>query len=200
MKVKSTGQIQIRQKQNNGHQLSLVKNIEDQNLFSIVQHQTNYIKKLMGEVVNANISNGKSIRDYIFAEEAEINIQESTKGDKIKKLCLLSRFFYHKKCFSEMTKTDILSYLNSLRKPVSDDPTHRSIGTYNGRQKVLTKFFRWLYNPDEPDQRKRITPPCMVGVKSLPRREHCVVNDSFFVDSIDSAITVKSDIFAANTK
>lgn len=33
------------------------------------------------------------------------------------------------------------------------------------------KFFRWLYNPDEPDHRKRITPPCMVGVKGLPRKE-----------------------------
>ena len=36
---------------------------------------------------------------------------------------------------------------------------------------VFLKFFRWLYNPDEPDHRKRITPPCMIGVKSLPRKE-----------------------------
>ena len=36
---------------------------------------------------------------------------------------------------------------------------------------ILTKFFRWLYNPDEPDQRKRITPPCMQGIKKLPRKE-----------------------------
>jgi integrase len=129
------------------------------------------ISKDFTEVVNRNISNGKIIHNYIIAEETEINIQESTKGDKIKKLCSLSRFFQHQKCFSEMTKTDILSYLNSLRKPVSDDPTHRSVGTYNGRQMVFMKFFRWLYNPDEPDHRKRTTPPCMVGVKSLPRRE-----------------------------
>ena len=140
-------------------------------LLSIVQHQPNYVKRLYSEVVNNNISNGKILHDYIIAEEAEINIQESTKGDKIKKLGLLSRFFHHKKCFSEMTKTDILSYLNSLRKPVSEDPTHRSIGTYNGKQMVFMKFFRWFYNPDEPDHRKRITPPCMAGVKCLPRRE-----------------------------
>lgn len=70
-----------------------------------------------------------------------------------------------------MTKQDILDYLNRLKKPVSDDPKHKSIGTYNGRQMVFLKFFRWLYNPDEPDHRKRITPPCMIGVKSLPRKE-----------------------------
>jgi integrase len=36
---------------------------------------------------------------------------------------------------------------------------------------VFMKFFRWLCNTNEPDHRKRITPPCMVGIKSLPRKE-----------------------------
>jgi hypothetical protein len=36
---------------------------------------------------------------------------------------------------------------------------------------LLNKFFRWMYNPDEPDHRQRITPPCMRGVKRLPRKE-----------------------------
>jgi integrase len=70
-----------------------------------------------------------------------------------------------------MSKQDIVDYLNSLKKPFSDDPKHKSIGTYNGRQMVFLKFFKWLYNPDEPDHRKRITPPCMTGVKALPRKE-----------------------------
>ena len=166
-------------------------NFDGNGLLSIVQHQSNYIKRLYGEVVNRNISNGKIIHNYIIAEVTEINIQESTKGDKIKKLCSLSRFFQHKKCFSEMTKTDILSYLNSLRKPVSDDPTHRSVGTYNGRQMVFMKFFRWLYNPDEPDHRKRTTPPCMVGVKSLPRREKSPYKPEDIWTADDHAIFLK---------
>jgi hypothetical protein len=58
-------------------------------LLSIAQHQSNYVKRLYSEVLNKNISSGKIVHDYIIAEEAEINIQESTKGDKIKKLCLL---------------------------------------------------------------------------------------------------------------
>ena len=73
--------------------------------------------------------------------------------------------------FKEMTKQDILSYLNILRKPINEDPTHRWIGSYNGSQMILYKFFRWLYNPDEPDQKKRLTPPCMQGMKRLPKQE-----------------------------
>ena len=46
-----------------------------------------------------------------------------------------------------MTKHDILEYLNNLRKSVSEDPSNKWIGTYNGRQIILLKFFRWLYNP-----------------------------------------------------
>jgi integrase len=151
---------------NNLQNKSLPKNSE-----KLVQYQSNYIKRMYIRTLEANPANAMIINNYIIAEEAEINIQETTKSDKIKKLCLLSRFFRHQKCFSEMTKSDILSYLNSLRKSNDIDPIHRSIGTYNGRQMVFMKFFRWLYNPDEPDHRKRITPPCMSGIKMLPRKE-----------------------------
>src|SRR5919106_3591655 len=165
--------------------------IKYHDILSIVKHQPNYIKKLYREASNANLSNGKIIRDYIIAEEAEINIQESTKGDKIKKLCLLSRFFNHEKCFSGMIKADILSYLNSLRKSTADDPTHRCVGTYNGRQMVFMKFFRWLYNPNEPDHGKRITPPCMVVVKALLRREKSPYEPEDIWTADDHAIFLK---------
>lgn len=143
----------------------LVKKID-----SITHNQPNYIIRLYKDVANTNPDNASVIYDYISAEQTEINIKESTTGDKIKKLSWLSKHLGHKS-FRGMTKQDILDYLNSLKKPVSDDPKHKSIGTYNGRQMVFLKFFRWLYNPDEPDHRKRITPPCMIGVKALPRKE-----------------------------
>ena len=69
-----------------------------------------------------------------------------------------------------MTKQDILGYLNSLRKSTIDDITQRWIDSYNGRQMILSKFFKWLYNP-EPDQRNRLTSHCMKGIKQLPRKE-----------------------------
>ncbi len=48
-----------------------------------------------------------------------------------------------------MTKQDILAYLNNLRKSSMEDPSNRWVGTYNGRQMILLKFFKWLYYPDE---------------------------------------------------
>ena len=59
-----------------------------------------------------------------------------------------------------MTKEDILDFLNTLRKPSHLDPTQKSIGTWNGRQMLFLKFFKWLYNPNEPDPKKRETPEC----------------------------------------
>jgi integrase len=70
-----------------------------------------------------------------------------------------------------MTKDDILEYLNSLRKFSTVDPTHKSVGTWNARQMLLLKFFKWLYNPNEQDHKKRDTPHCMQGIKQLPRKE-----------------------------
>lgn len=157
----------------------------------LTQNQPNYIKRIFRETAEANPANALIICDYINAEQAEINIQESTKGDKIKKLYLLSRFFQHRKNFSKMNKNDILNYLNSLRKSNEDDPTHKSIGTYNGRQMVFLTFFRWLYDPNEPDHRKRITPPCMVGVKALPRKEKSVYQPGEIWTADDHAIFLK---------
>jgi hypothetical protein len=52
-----------------------------------------------------------------------------------------------------------------LRAVIIEDPMHRCIGTYNNRVLVATKFFKWLYNPDEPDNKKGMTPPCMRGIR-----------------------------------
>lgn len=69
-------------------------------------------------MAKSNPDNAAVIYDYITAEQTEINIKESTKGDKIKKLSWLSKHLNHKS-FRVMTKQDILDYLNRLKKPVS---------------------------------------------------------------------------------
>jgi integrase len=48
---------------------------------------------------------------------------------------------------------------------------HKSIGTWNARQMLFIKFFRWLYNQNESDPRKRITPEYMNGIKQRSRKE-----------------------------
>jgi hypothetical protein len=130
-----------------------------------------YFNKILKELAKKNLENAIIISDYIIAEQIEINIQNSTKESKIKVLTWLSNHYHDKKSFRNMTKYDILDFLNKLRRSTIEDPASKWIGSYNGRQIILTKFFRWLYNPDEPDHRSRITPPCMQGIKRLPRKE-----------------------------
>ncbi len=90
-----------------------------------------------------------------------------------------------------MTKQDILNYLNNLRKPISEDETQKWIGSYNARQIILNKFFRWLYNPDESDQRKRITPNIINGIKQLSRKEKTLYKNSDLWISEEHAIFLK---------
>ena len=85
---------------------------------SLTHDQPNYIIRLYKEMAKSNPDNAAVIYDYITAEQTEINIKESTKGDKIKKLSWLSKHLNHKS-FRVMTKQDILDYLNRLKKPVS---------------------------------------------------------------------------------
>jgi hypothetical protein len=122
-------------------------------------------------MVQFNPTNAATLYDFLMAQQNELNIKESTKESTIKRIIWLSTDLNHK-TFNEITKDDILAYLNSrVKKPASVDQTHKWICTYNGTQMVFSSFFRWLTNPDEPDTRKRITPPCMRGIKRLPRQE-----------------------------
>lgn len=50
-----------------------------------------------------------------------------------------------------------MDYLNSLKKSDIKDPAHKWIGTYNTRQMISSKFFRWLYKKKEGDREKWIT-------------------------------------------
>jgi hypothetical protein len=88
--------------------------------------------------------NAATICDHILAEQTEHNIKASTAESKVKSLLWLSKYLNNDKTFEEMTKHDILSYLNSLRKPTSIDPQQKWIGSYNNRLRYYAKFFRWL--------------------------------------------------------
>lgn len=59
-----------------------------------------------------------------------------------------------------VTQEDIAQLLNKVRKPESEDPLHKWIGTYNFYISILKKFFKW-YD----------APYCMQGFKELRRKE-----------------------------
>ncbi|MGH9952752.1 MAG: tyrosine-type recombinase/integrase [Nitrososphaeraceae archaeon] len=157
---------------------------------AIIRYQKPYTKKIFSVMARTNPHNALTVFNYIVAQKNEQNIKESTVEGIIKKLVWLSSNLDHKS-FSNMTKEDILGYLNSIKKPPELDPTHKSIGTHNGRQMVLSTFFRWLYNQEEPDCRKRITPPCMNGIKRLPRQERSSYKPSDLWTGEEHAIFLK---------
>ena len=139
-------------------------------IISITKFQRPYIKNTLDGLAEKDPGNTNTLCDYIIAEQNEINIKESTKEWKIKNLLSLLKFVDSKN-FKEIAKQDILDFLNNKRKPESIDPTHKSIGTWNNLQVLFLKFFRWLYNREEPDPKRRGTPDCMKGVRRLPRKE-----------------------------
>jgi hypothetical protein len=47
-----------------------------------------------------------------------------------------------------ITREDVLSYLDSLKKTETQDPMHKWIGTHTLHRVILCKFFKWLYCSD----------------------------------------------------
>jgi site-specific recombinase XerD len=154
------------------HEVDIEGGVEDlqEKIHLITIYQRPYIANSLKNMAQKSSYNVKVICEYIMAEQNEINIKESTKEGKIKCLVRFSTYLNHKP-FNTISKQDIIEYLITLKKPESIDPQHKSIGTYNGRQMILLKFFRWLYNPNESYAKKRLTPACMNGIKRLPRME-----------------------------
>jgi hypothetical protein len=106
----------------------------------------------------------------------EINVSIGHRKTSIDTLVALAKFNLNKK-FKEMTREDILLYLESLGKPESSDPLHKWIGTYNLRRAIFVKFFKWLYYPNiEPN--KRIKPKVVENIVHLKRKEQSIYKPS----------------------
>jgi integrase len=122
--------------------------------------------------------NALTICDYIIAMKTEINPRLHYKRNTIQVLSGLSRVVGIEKKFIDMTRDDILLYLDKHRKSENEDPLHKWIGTYNLGVVILCRFFKWLYYPDasDPKRRNEISalerkPDCIIGIKQLKRKE-----------------------------
>jgi hypothetical protein len=123
--------------------------------------------------------NALTISNYIIAMQHELNPKPNTIRAAIQFLAELSKAVgIDKKQFKDMTRDDILLYLDSNRKLESEDPMHRWIGSYNVRRMTIFKFFKWLQYPDVGSSKKRNElselegkPECIIGIPKLKRRE-----------------------------
>ncbi len=121
--------------------------------------------------------NSLAIVDFVSSMKTEINLSHGHTKNHIMVLTLLSQFHNNEKSFKQMTREDILSYLDRLRKPESNDPLHKWIGSYNLYRTLILKFFKWLYYPDLQES-NRPKPHVIENIPQLKRKEQSIYKPS----------------------
>ncbi|MFL6408424.1 MAG: hypothetical protein ACJ71F_15350, partial [Nitrososphaeraceae archaeon] len=136
--------------------------------------------------------NALTICDYMSSLRSEINPSDNYRRDNIILLCDFSIFFNNKnaKIFKEITREDLLSFLDSFRKAESVDPLHKWIGTYNIYRMQLMRFFKWLYYPDV-EQKKRPKPSVIENIPQLKRKEKSIYKPTDLWTAEDDALFLK---------
>ena len=106
-------------------------------------HPASASKQLIQHI---STENAVIIIEFIKCQKTESNISDGYKNLVIKSLVILIKYFKNKN-FKQLTRADIIDYLNSLQKSEEVDPLHKWIGTYNLKRQLLLKFFKWFYSP-----------------------------------------------------
>ena len=121
-------------------------------------------------------TNAIIIADYITSMQTEINPSDRYKKAIIMLLCKFSQSNKDKP-FEQITRQEVIAFLDTLRKPEAVDPLHKWIGTYNLYGIYFLRFFKWLYHPDvEP--RKRAKPPVVDNIPQIRRKEQSIYKPS----------------------
>ena len=120
--------------------------------------------------------NAATIVEYIAAVKNEINLPDNYRRDLIESLARFSKYNDNKP-FKVLTRSNVIAFLDSLRKTETQDPMHRWIGTYNLFRVYLLRFFKWLYYPDiEPNKRPK--PTIEENLARLKRKEKSIYKPS----------------------
>lgn len=106
----------------------------------------------------------------------EINPSDHYRKSIIETLSVFAKFTDNKS-FKDITKGDILSFLESFRKTDTIDPLHKWIGTYNVFRMHLLRFFKWFYSP-ELEPTKRTKPSLLENIPKLKRKEKSIYKPS----------------------
>jgi hypothetical protein len=113
-----------------------------------------------------------TIIEYIAAMKSEVNLSDHYRKDLIQVLSKFSKY-HNNMPFKDLTRTNVIAFLETFRKTETQDPLHKWIGTYNTFRIHLMRFFKWLYYPDiEPDKRPK--PPILENIPELKRKEKSI--------------------------
>lgn len=121
--------------------------------------------RLLSFKQNQNVS---TLIQYIQTMKTETNLSNHYKKNTIEGLTRFCNFI--NKSFEDITRDDIISFLDLYRKNETVDPLHRWIGTYNQYRMYICRFFKWLYSPNV-ECNKRTAPPIIQNIPFLKRRE-----------------------------
>lgn len=99
---------------------------------------------LYDRILPVKRENALIICEYILSLRAEINPSNGYRRNNILLLSKFSVYFKNAKLFKEITREDILSFLDSFRKMESVDPLHKWIGTYNLYRIQLMYLFQMV--------------------------------------------------------
>jgi integrase/recombinase XerD len=121
--------------------------------------------------------------------KSEINLSNNYRREVIQKLSRLS-IYHGKTLFKDMTREQILDFLDTLRKPEASDPLHKWIGTYNMYRMYIVRFFKWLYHPDIEAQ-KRPKPSVIENIPQLKQKEISIYKPSDLWTNEDDAIFLR---------
>jgi integrase len=113
--------------------------------------------------------NALTLANYVISMNSEVNLSPNYRRDVIEKLSRLS-IYHGKTLFEDITREQILNFLDSMRKHETSDPLHKWIGSYNLHRIHFMRFFKWLYYPDIEPQ-KRPKPSVIENIPQLKRKE-----------------------------
>jgi hypothetical protein len=138
---------------------------------------------------SVSTENAETIIEYIAAMKSEVNLSDNYRKSLIEVLTKFSKYSDNKS-FKNLTRTNIIAFLESYRRTETQDPMHKWIGTYNLFRIHLLRFFKWLYYPDiEPGQRPK--PSLVENIAQLKRRERSIYKPSDLWTQEDDLLFLK---------
>jgi integrase/recombinase XerD len=139
--------------------------------------RTRFIELTLRDRKRLSAENALTVSEYMILMKREINPRLTYVRYTVQFLSELSRCIGIHKPFQDMTKEDILCYLDRYRKPENEDPLHKWIGSYNIKRIILIRFFKWLYYPlCNPQKRNELSaaerkPECIMDIPKIKRKE-----------------------------
>jgi integrase len=92
--------------------------------------------------------------------------------------------------FKDLTRNDVILFLQSFAKTEEEDPLHKWKGTHELFRMQLIRFFKWLYSPDlVPAARPK--PMVVSNIPRLKRKEISIYKPSDLWTSQDDLIFLK---------